>query len=458
MNRVNEQATGFWAPRPPALDGVLVRLEALSRKPEFALQREIALAQALRPYLGGIAGRLVAPLAQETELATLFLLCDFYPQDGQLTLIEQLRDVITEHIPNEERQWLDHLKHSSFDLLELTETPTLGEECRLRSLGDGTRCVAPGGEFIKSVTAGQVLLTRVIGVPDSGDSGKSVWAGCGVVLSSGDAKVLLDMIIGWRQEMEISSGSFALGEWREFTKRFGYMILWAFAQLRMDVVADAVAHIGYRHADGRPYLYARALYDHHEQGHFIEVLTEMNEFVAEDSNADGGRNVARDLPRERRWVQRENGKPVARLTLTASQLFVECDSPQRLDQIKHRLAASLGFSLHFRDETVVPPARQLSVTDLVSKEPLTLVVTPEEDHTLLNQFLENAYLEWSDQPHHALSGQTPRHAAATPTLREKVGALIDDMERHDPGHQRLGRPAFNYNRLRAHVGLDEVSE
>jgi hypothetical protein len=96
--------------------------------------------------------------------------------------------------------------------------------------------------------------------------------------------------------------------------------------------------------------------------------------------------------------------------------------------------------------------------ELMSDEPPTLVVTPEEDRTLLNQFLEKAYLEWSDQPHLALSGQTPRHAAATATLRSKVGALIDDMERHDPGRQRFEKSAFSYNRLRAHVGLEELPE
>jgi hypothetical protein len=30
------------------------------------------------------------------------------------------------------------------------------------------------------------------------------------------------------------------------------------------------------------------------------------------------------------------------------------------------------------------------------------------------------------------------------------------MARHDPGLSRMGRSAFDYNRLRAHVGLDDV--
>ena len=94
----------------------------------------------------------------------------------------------------------------------------------------------------------------------------------------------------------------------------------------------------------------------------------------------------------------------------------------------------------------------------MSEEPPQLVVTPDEDRALLNQFLEKAYLEWSDQPHLALGGQTPRHAAATPTLRGAVGEMIDDMERHDPGRRRCGKSAFEYNRLRAHVGLEERPE
>ena len=277
-------------------------------------------------------------------------------------------------------------------------------------------------------------------------------------MSQVDAAVLLDITSEWRREMEVTAGSFALGEWKEFAKRFGYMILWALAQRRMAALVDAVVHIGYRNPNGQPYLYAIALYDHYEHRFFTDVLSEMSELHAENPASEATQRVEGDRPLVRQWVQQEDDRLVARLTLTAFQLIMECDSPQRLDHIKHRLAASLGFSLHFRGETLVPPTRQLSVAELMSDEPPTLVVTPEEDRMLLNQFLEKVYLEWSDQPHLALSGQTPRHAAATATLRGKIGELIDDMERHDPGRRRFGKPAFSYNRLRAHVGLEELPE
>ncbi|HSA61479.1 MAG TPA: hypothetical protein VLE03_04510 [Nitrospiraceae bacterium] len=455
MKLANDEAAGFWVARPPALDAVIARLAQLSLKPEFALQRELALARALKPYVAGEAGRVLAPLSQEADLAEFILYCDFYPEDGQLTLIEQLRDVITEHIANEERVWLDPLKHSYIDLLELTAAPTSDETLTLRSVGDGTAFALPGGEFVKNLSAAQVLLTRVIRHPDAYESGKAVWAGCGIVLSSADAKALLEMTAEWRREMEVSSGSFVLGEWQEFAKRFGHMVLWAFAQLRMAALVDAVIHIQYRAGDHQPYLYAVALYDHHEHRFLAEGLAEMKEFEP-DPTADGKQPSTKPV---RRWIQQGTnggGKLTeARVTLTSSQLVVECDSPERLDAIKHRLAAAFGFSLHFRGETLAPPVRRVSLDQLTSDQPLTVIVTPEEDRALLTPFLEKAYLEWSDQAHLALGGQTPRHAAASPATRGTVAGLIDEMERNDLGFRRGGQRAFDYNVLRGHVGLEE---
>ena len=460
MRFANEDAVGFWNTRPPSLDAVIVRLEALSLKPEFAAQREVALVRALQPYLEGGAGRIVAPLPQESDLARLCLFCDFYPEDGQLTLIEQLRDVITEHIPNEERVWLDPLKHSYLDLLELTVTPKPGEDLQLRSIGDGTAFMASGGDFAKDFVAGQVLLTRLIRDPEAYESGKGWLAGSGVLLSADDAKALYEATRDWERSLEMSSGSLVLGEWQEFAKRFGHVMLWNFAELKFSALVDAVVHIHYRRADGQPYLYAVAIYDHHEYQFFREGLSGMSDLEVETSLPTIGKTVERSQART--WIQREliSNAPsiVARLTLTSSQLIVECDSPEQLDLVKHRLAATFGFSLHFRGETLTPPARPLSLSEFMSDEPLSVVVTDEEDRALLNQFLEKAYLEWSDQPHHLLGGQTPRHAAASPAMRDKVGVLIDEMERHDPGVGRTGKSAYRYNILRAHVGLDEARE
>jgi hypothetical protein len=303
--------------------------------------------------------------------------------------------------------------------------------------------------------SGQVLLTRIVLDPDAPKSRRGYVIGCGIILSAKDGRAVYAAARNWERSLEISSGSFELGVWQEFVKRFGHILLWSFAEIRLAAVVDAVAHIQYRNTQGRPYLYAIALYDHAESWLFAEGFSGMTELELGERPS-----LPKDSSPVGVWILREVrdkiGDIVAKLTLTSSQLIVECDGPDRLNTIKHRLASAFGFSLHFRAESVAPPARTLSIAELASNEPLTVLVTEEEDRAFLNQFLEKAYLEWSDQPHHLLKGQTPRHAAANSVTQGLVEALIAEMERHDLGIGRLGRPAFDYNKLRAHVGLDEV--
>ena len=194
-----------------------------------------------------------------------------------------------------------------------------------------------------------------------------------------------------------------------------------------------------------------ALYEHRE---FSWIAGSLGELEGLTEVAAGG--GAAD--KVRRWVMQEkddqgNVQLVARVTVTATQLVVECDAQDRLNALKHSLAATFGFSLHYRGETEHPPARRVTQEQLTAEEPLTLVLTNEEDRAFVNAFLEKVYLEWADRESPALGGQTPRHAASVDASRPSVVSLIDQLERNDPGLWRTGASAFDYNKLRAHVGL-----
>jgi hypothetical protein len=91
--------------------------------------------------------------------------------------------------------------------------------------------------------------------------------------------------------------------------------------------------------------------------------------------------------------------------------------------------------------------------ELSNNEPLTLVVNDDEDRALVGTFLDTVYLEWADRETPRLGGETPRHMMSTPAGRAQVAVLIDEMERTDLGLLRTGVAAFDYNKLRAHVGL-----
>ena len=457
MKLASETTAGLWVPLVPSLDTLLARLDALSSEPRVAAQRQIALDLALQPYLEGGAGALLFPLPQETELADLILYADFYPQDGQLTLIEQLRDVITEHIPQEERAWLDPLKHSYLDLAEFLSLDEPTQRLVFRSIGNGRVYRVPDGAFRKDLQRGQVLLARLIREPGDVEWERAVIAGAAIVLSHEDGKGLLDATLDYRRQVEISAGSFELGDWPEFAKRYGHVLLWTFARMRFAALIDAVKSIHYVAEGGQPYLYALALYDHCEYGYMNDLLAGLEGFEREATVSPlGGAGPAKA---SHHVVQRGafgslESAIVARLILTATQLWVECDSRERLDAVKHKLAATFGFSLHFRGETCTPPPRQLKESELAVAEPLALTITAEEDRALLNGFLETVYLEWAERACPSLGNHMPRHVATSAAGREQVAALIAEIGRHDPGMGRVGLASFDYNRLRAHVGLD----
>ncbi len=457
MKLASETTAGLWVPLIPPLDTLLARLDALSSEPGVAAQRQIALSLALQPYREGGAGALLFPLPQETELADLILYADFYPQDGQLTLIEQLRDVITEHIPQEEREWLDPLKHSYLDLAEFLSVDQQSQRLVFRSIGDARVYRVPDGAFRKDLQPGQVLLTRLIREPGDVEWERAVIAGAAIMLSNEDGKGLLNATRDYQRQVEITAGSFELGDWQEFAKRYGHVLLWTFARMRFAALVDAVKSIHYVAEGGQTYLYALALYDHCEYRYMNEMLAGLEGFEREATvSPPSGASVSKEA---QHFVQRGVSGALelaagARLILTATQLWVECDSGERLDAIKHKLAAAFGFSLHFRGETCTPPPRQIKGSELAVDGPLTLVISTEEDRALLNGFLETLYLEWAERACPSLGNQLPRHVATSEAGREQVAALIADMERHDHGTRRIGQASFDYHKLRAHVGLD----
>ncbi len=117
---------------------LLVRLKAQSCQLDFQAQREMALSLVLKPYLDPITANYLAPLPEEIALADWYLYADYFPTDGHPSLIEQVRDTITEHIPEEERKWLDPVRHSYIDLLQVVgfDEEMHPPRLQLQSLGD----------------------------------------------------------------------------------------------------------------------------------------------------------------------------------------------------------------------------------------------------------------------------------------------------------------------------------
>ncbi|UCH91195.1 MAG: hypothetical protein JSU60_00280, partial [Nitrospirota bacterium] len=118
-------------------------------------------------------------------------------------------------------------------------------------------------------------------------------------------------------------------------------------------------------------------------------------------------------------------------------------------------ASTFGFSLHFKGETLTAPPHMLPNVDLLADTYVAppVTVSAKEENKLLATFLEKIYLDWAEQPSPTLKGKTPRQYCRENQDRTEVAELINQMEQNDLGLQRTGNPGYDYNILRAHIGL-----
>lgn len=432
------------------LRNLLVRLKVQSLQVDFQVQREMALSLVLQPYLDPLTSQYLAPLSEEIALAEWYLYADYFPTDGHPSLIEQVRDTITEHVPEEERIWLDPVRHSYMDLLQVVglDQETQPHRLHLQSLGDQQHFDVPYMEKTP-VQKDRVLLTRLI----RGASGNYL-PGPPLVLSLAIGQTLLAFTHDLRRGIEFGTGNFALAEWPEFTNEYGYLLIWGLARLRGGALATADAQVTYWNETGAPFLYAIAFYEHHELQALAAGLDEWELISPQPTSPDC------ETQQKKVWIQhtQEEQLPsyvVARFTLTPTQLTVEADTADRLDAIKHQLASIFGFSLHFKGETLIPPSHSLPQVDLLADTYVAppITVSVKEENKLLSTLLEKVYLEWAEQPCPALKGKTPRQYCRENHDTTEVAKLIDQMERNDLGLQRTGQRAYDYNILRAHIGV-----
>ncbi|MDX1410935.1 MAG: hypothetical protein R3351_02150, partial [Nitrospirales bacterium] len=367
-------ATSHWyGPNNPGLEALLGRLEKQSLQSDFRLQRELALSFVLEPYLDVQAGIPLSPLPEEAALAQLYLFADYLPNDGHPSLVEQVRDLVTEHVPEDERVWLDPIRHSYADLLTIAGLDSAYDDeiLHLRSLGNGEDFYIRIPVKPLDLCPGQVLLTRLIR-----HGGGVSLPGVAVVLSGTIGQAVFKFTDDLRREIEVGSGEFALAEWPEFAKRYGYLMNWSLAKVRRGALAVADAHVEYVNEGGQPFFYAIALYEHNEFTFLSEGISQVKDcqLLKAEKEEGSGRSLKDGLT----WIVTTPTTPsqknssatpqrlVARLTLTSTQLIVEANSAETLDALKHQLASIFGFSLHFKGETLTPPIHLPPQVDLLS--------------------------------------------------------------------------------------------
>ncbi|MEQ8722751.1 MAG: SEC-C metal-binding domain-containing protein [Sandaracinaceae bacterium] len=206
-----------------------------------------------------------------------------------------------------------------------------------------------------------------------------------------------------------------------------------------------------RNTDGDPLLFVRERYsfDPEQRAALLRALAELPGAV--EAGKDDGETVL-NLTRPGNAMHRGwDNTTMAVFRLGAAELVVETNSEKRADAA----GAALGPLLdHLRFvERDARPVDELPQPD-PSGSGLPEGVDREEVAAILREMKERHYADWCSQPLPALDGKTPLEAVQGKRTRQRVQALLADMERHESGAPPDER--FDVGRLRRELGLEST--
>ncbi len=131
-------------------------------------------------------------------------------------------------------------------------------------------------------------------------------------------------------------------------------------------------------------------------------------------------------------------------------LRVETNSIARADALRERIEKVCAGRIRQHIRSHSDPAALLDRKSTSPPAPVSRQRTPEEN-AMVREMKDRHYATWLNDPIPALDGKTPREAARTKSGREKLDALLKDLEiteAHEPESAR-----FNVRRLREALGL-----
>jgi hypothetical protein len=142
-----------------------------------------------------------------------------------------------------------------------------------------------------------------------------------------------------------------------------------------------------------------------------------------------------------------------RLSLRDDNLVLFTNSLQRAERGRELLQSALAGLLGGPPLTAVKSPQDALAAGAGAPDDRD-ALPPEQEAQIVREFFEQHYRGWLDQEIPALDGQTPRQAVGTAAGRQKVTALLKDIENHEDRRSRAkGDKPFDFGWLWSELGL-----
>jgi len=157
------------------------------------------------------------------------------------------------------------------------------------------------------------------------------------------------------------------------------------------------------------------------------------------------------------WLEPESADGFRRnlgmFMVEPSRLVLETPSKARAERGRALLESIAGGAVRYR-ATSLESVEQVLQRQPPPASPDVDAVPKEIAAQMAQAFYERHYRGWVDTPLPALSGKTPRAAAASKSGRPRVVALIKEMETRAARQRLAGEPAYDFGWMWGELGLE----
>ncbi|GAC1351167.1 MAG: hypothetical protein NVSMB1_01580 [Polyangiales bacterium] len=374
---------------------------------------------------GGILGFVVPCSVYESVLE----------QDSILDQFLASAEASAGRLTDSERAWLNAQKRSWISVWEVLEvTPGVGLSVRDFFTGEARWVIERSGS--RSLSPRDCVLSRVVDF-----EGMSVF--CGMHPRSLPPRPAAFFVESIRKLLKLGAKIIPASLLRAKVPFEGWLLSWGKLVEQIDREREVVPTL--QNTDGDPLLITR---DHFEFDPIhrptIEAeLAKLSDEAGDDETASSAeRSFTFHRPGNAMHKQWDN-TVVGRADLRASKFVLETNSIRRADDLQAKVEGTLKAIVRHRLRDHQDPAAALRT----GRDSLAKSRAPESDDSAtpemieaLRQFKTQHYQGWLDTPLPALSGLTPRAAAAKPSKRKQVMLIMKEIENREsrlPPHERF---------------------
>lgn len=357
-----------------------------------------------------------------------WFLYDFKLLDTKERLIEKYYSEEAKNLEKLQKGMIKDWLQSTYSFFEV-EHVRAGEECTIRDIITNKQYVVKDTASSRQIKTSDIIGARPINCGDN-----TYFSAVISVYPAAFKTLILDFFKGQFKEYKKSSGKEKTKN--DYLKDWGYQI--------GQFLEDVAKHPKYITPEGDEFVLAQANYRLKNREKTFSKLGKIKSLKEISGSSDDLRVFS--------WDKRGKNTITGTIEIESDNLRIECYSLDMLSKAKARIEKELGGLIEHLEDSKKELAGLINKEKGDSPSPKRYPLGTK-NRKELDSALDEHYEAWIDQPLDILDGRSPREAMLSKQGRDKVSAVLSELESLYEQAKKRGEPYYDVDKLRKQLKI-----